>query len=343
MHASRLLSILLLLQARGRINATALAEELEVSVRTIYRDMNQLSAAGVPVFADRGSAGGFQLMDGYKTQLTGLTAEEASALFLFGLPNAASDLGLGEALTGARRKIDAALPAERRRGADAVASRFHLDTNGWFKPIEKPDFLPTLARAVWSERRIVIHYTSWNGQSTQDLAPLGIVLKAGVWYLVALGRKQSPATYRVSAIHSLQMTEVTFTRPADFDLQDYWAVAVKEFAQRLHRATATLRVSDRGFELLGKLGPDISQAAEKTRTSPDHQGWTVVQIPVERTDNAVCDILSLGTEAELVAPTALVHALAQSIRQLAERYAQIDASQHSYATHANDSEHVGGN
>jgi predicted DNA-binding transcriptional regulator YafY len=322
MSASRLLSIMLLLQAKGRINATALAEELEVSVRTIYRDMNQLSAAGVPVFADRGSTGGFQLLDGYKTQLTGLSAEEASALFLLGLPAAAADLGLGEAMTGARRKIDAALPAERRRGADAVASRFHLDTTGWFKPIEKPEMLPALARAVFRERRIIVRYSSWTAETVKDLAPLGIVLKAGVWYLVALGSKGKPATYRISSIRSLDMTEVEFKRPADFDLQAYWTVAVQEMATRLHRGTATLRVSQRGFQLLGKLSPEVLQAAEQTRSSPDADGWTVIEIPVEQTDNAICDILSLGVEAELLAPPALLDALTHSVSCLAERYAR---------------------
>jgi len=320
MSASRLLSILLLLQAKGRINATVLARELEVSVRTIYRDINQLSAAGVPVFADRGSAGGFQLLDGYKTQLTGLTAEEASALFLFGLPTAAADLGLGDAMSGARRKIDAALPTERRRGAEAVVTRFHLDTVGWFKPVEKPETLPALAAAVWNERRVIVRYNSWNKESVQDLAPLGIVLKAGVWYLVALGPKGSPATYRVSSIRSLQSTNVAFTRPKGFDLSAYWTVAVKQFATRLHRTTATVRVSERGFQLLGKLGVAVTQAAEKTRSPRDERGWTEVQIPLEGPDNAVCDILSLGIEAELVAPAPLREAVAQSIEQLATRY-----------------------
>lgn len=322
MSASRLLSIMLLLQAKGRVNATALAQELEVSVRTIYRDINQLSAAGVPVFAERGSTGGFQLLDGYKTQLTGLTSEEASALFLLGLPAAAADLGLGEAMSGARRKIDAALPAERRRGADAVASRFHLDTTGWFKPIEKPEMLPALARAVFRERRIVVRYNSWTAESVKDLAPLGIVLKAGVWYLVALGRRGSPATYRVSSIRALEMTDVEFERPAGFDLEAYWTVAVEELASRLHQGTATLRVSERGFELLGRLSPEAVRAAENTRTQPDAEGWTVVEIPVERTDNAICDILSLGVDAELLAPPALLEALTQAVSCLAGRYAR---------------------
>jgi predicted DNA-binding transcriptional regulator YafY len=320
MSAGRLLSILLLLQAKGRINATVLAKELEVSVRTIYRDINQLSAAGVPVFADRGSAGGFQLLDGYKTQLTGLTVEEASSLFLLGLPGAAADLGLGDAMSGARRKIDAALPSERRRSADAVATRFHLDTAGWFKPIERPETLPALADAVWSERRVVVRYKSWTRESVQDLAPLGLVLKAGVWYLVALGAKASPATYLVSSIRSLESTKTPFARPKNFDLSSYWSDSVEQFNARLHRVTATVRVSDRGFQLLGKLSAAIRQAAEKTRSSPDAKGWTSVQIPLEGPDNAVCDVLSLGVDAELVAPDSLREALSQSIAHLATLY-----------------------
>jgi predicted DNA-binding transcriptional regulator YafY len=320
MRASRLLSIMLLLQARGRINATALAQELEVSVRTIYRDMDDLSAAGVPVFADRGSSGGFQLMDGYKTQLTGLTADEAGALFLFGLPNAAADLGLGEAMTAARRKIDAALPEARRRGANVVSTRFHLDTTGWFKPIEQPETLPTLASAIWSERRVVIRYESWNGQSVKDLAPLGIVLKAGVWYVVASGKRGSPSTYRVSSIRTLTVRGETFARPADFDLRSYWTKSAKEFSARLHRGTALLRVSERGFQLVGKLGPDVAQAAEASRGPVDKGGWSLIEIPVERLENAVCDILSLGVDAVLLGPETLLAGVTDAVGRLADRY-----------------------
>lgn len=320
MRASRLLSIMLLLQARGRINATALAEELEVSVRTIYRDMDDLSAAGIPVFADRGSAGGFQLMDGFTTQLTGLTEDEAGALFLFGLPNAAADLGLGDAMSAARRKIDAALPDARRRGADAVSTRFHLDTTGWFKPIEQLEILPTLANAVWNQRRIVVKYESWNGESQQNLAPLGIVLKAGVWYVVALGKRGSPSTYRISSIRTLAVADETFERPEDFDLRAYWTKSAKELAARLHRGIALLLVSERGFQLVAKLGPDVAQAAEASRGPLDDTGWSRIEIPVERVENAVCDVLSLGVDAVLLGPEALVEAVSKAVERLAQLY-----------------------
>src|ERR1700742_1025470 len=152
MQASRLLSILLLLQSRGRMTAQALAREFEVSVRPIYRDVDQLSAAGVPVYADRGRAGGFQLLDGYRTKLTGLTPSEAEALFLSGLPGPAADLGLGDAMAQAQLKLLAALPG--REGAGHVAARFHLDPVGWFRGAERTDLLPALAEAVWTARRI---------------------------------------------------------------------------------------------------------------------------------------------------------------------------------------------
>jgi predicted DNA-binding transcriptional regulator YafY len=321
MRASRLLSIMLLLQARGRINATALAEELEVSVRTIYRDMDDLSTAGVPVYADRGAEGGFQLLDGYRTQLTGLTADEAGTLFLFGLPKAAADLGLGAAMTEARRKVDAALPAAKRRGAAIVSSRFHLDTAGWFKPIEQPDLLPQLAGAVWSGHRISVTYESWTKTSLMLLSPLGLVLKAGAWYLVASGARGTPATYRVAAVRNLSVSAETFNRPEDFELRTYWLAASKAFARSLQKGMAQLRVSRRGFGLVGKLGAEVAKAAEMSRGPCDRDGWSIIEIPIERTENAVCDILSLGTEAALLGPDDLIAAVTDVIGKLAAQYA----------------------
>src|SRR3954465_15457467 len=161
MRASRLLSIMMLLQARGRLSAETLAEELEVSVRTIYRDIDQLSAAGVPVYADIGRNGGFRPLDGWRTRLTGLTAPEARALFLSGLPGPASELGLGDEVAAAELKLLAALPAAWQGGGQGSASRFHLDPRGWFSAGPRPEFLKAVAEAVWSETRILIKYDSW--------------------------------------------------------------------------------------------------------------------------------------------------------------------------------------
>src|SRR5688500_11329902 len=185
MRASRLVQLLLLLQARGRTTAGVLATELEVSERTIHRDVDALSAAGVPIYAERGPHGGIQLIDGYRTRLTGLTGEEAEAVFLSGLPGPAAELGLGTVVAAARLKILAALPSELRVRASRLVERFHLDAAGWFHANEEVPHLAVLADAVWESRRLKLIYGRGDREVERSLDPLGLVLKAGVWYLVA--------------------------------------------------------------------------------------------------------------------------------------------------------------
>src|SRR3954464_6003157 len=186
-RASRLVSLLLLLQTRGRMTAGELAEELEVSVRTVYRDVESLGAAGVPVYADRGPAGGYQLLDGYRTRLTGMTGDEAGTLFLAGVPGPAAELGLGSVLPAAELKLRASLPGELADRADRVRERFHLDAPGWFRADEPTPYLSTVASAVWDSRQLAIRYRRWKAprEVSRTLDPLGVVLKAGRWYLVA--------------------------------------------------------------------------------------------------------------------------------------------------------------
>src|SRR5215831_18193775 len=185
MRASRLVNVLLLLQTRSRMTAAELAEELEVSVRTIYRDVEALAEAGVPIYAERGPHGGVRLVDGYRTRLTGLTDSEAEALFLSGLPGPAAELGLGTVVAAARLKVLAALPPELRTRASRISQRFHLDAPGWFQTSESAPHLQTLSEAVWDNRTIEIDYPHEDGPVTRRLDPLGLVLKAGIWYLVA--------------------------------------------------------------------------------------------------------------------------------------------------------------
>src|SRR5438105_2233804 len=183
MRASRLLSILMSLQARGRLTAAEMAEELEVSERTIYRDIDQLSAAGIPVISDRGRTGGFKLTDGFRTQLTGFTDGEAETLFLAGLPGPAAELGLADLMTMARAKLMAALPAGAK--AERIAARFHLDAAGWFRETDAVTPLPTIAHAVWNARYVQFRYAQGDESGIRKVGPLGLVLKAGIWYLVA--------------------------------------------------------------------------------------------------------------------------------------------------------------
>ena len=320
MRASRLLSILLLLQTRGRMTAQALADEFETSVRTIYRDIDQLSAAGVPVYADRGRCGGFQLMEGYRTQLTGLSSAEAETLFLAGLPGPAAELGLGDAMAAAQLKLLAALPAEGRRGAARVASRFHLDPIGWFRSAEHAEVLPTLALAVWNARRIRVRYDAWAGVVDRDLEPLGLVLKAGVWYLVAQVAGSSPRTYRVSSIETLALTDDGFERPADFDLAAYWSAWARDFETRLYRGEATLRLSPAGLKRLCAVSAEVDLAGRIAET-PAADGWVEVRLPMESLDHTAGEILKLGAEAEVLAPPDLRERMAQTAGRLAALYA----------------------
>lgn len=320
MRASRLLSILLLLQTRGRMSAEALADEFEVSVRTIYRDIDDLSASGVPVYAERGRAGGFQLLDGYRTRLTGMTQTELEALLLSGLPGPAAELGLGEAMAAAQLKLVAALPSERREQAGRIAARFHLDPLGWYQHAERADLVPLLADAVWNERRIRVRYESWKAVVERELEPLGLAMKGGVWYLVARAGGK-PRTYRVSNIQSLERSEQHFTRPPRFDLAAYWREWSKDFEARLYRDTAVVRFSPQGMQRLGLLAPAVAASVRRTARKPDKLGWVRAEIPIESVNHAAGELLKLGADAEAVSPDALRQRLHTISAEMAALYA----------------------
>ena len=319
MRASRLLSILIMLQMRGRLSAETLSQEFEVSVRTIYRDIEHLSAAGVPVYAERGRDGGFELHEGYRTKLTGLTRSEAEMLLLAGAGGAASDLGMGAEAAAAQLKLLASLPADDGASAQRIASRFHLDPAPWYARIEPPGVLPQLASAVWNDRRIRIGYESWKDTVTRELDPLGVVLKAGVWYLVA-GPGAEARTYRVSNITSLELLDAKFKRPSRFDLSRHWASSARAFEARLLSERATIRVSEEGRRLLRDNFPAASQAviAKSRRSKP--QGWVTAEIPVEDFAQSARQLLRLGAEVEVLAPPALRKAVANEAARLVKLY-----------------------
>ena len=216
MRASRLLSILTTLQAKGHVTAQALADECEVSLRTIYRDVEALSAAGIPVYSERGSSGGYRLLDGYRVRLNGLSSTEAEALFLAGLTRQATDLGLGPVAASARKKLLAALPAKLRPGA--LRARFHLDAPAWFAEGESLKNLPLVADAVWSEHPITMLYKGRDTTAERTIEPLGIVLKGGAWYLAAQS-DGGVRTYRVARILKLTILDRPFDYPKSFDLE----------------------------------------------------------------------------------------------------------------------------
>jgi len=322
MRASRLLSILMVLQTRGRVTAEALAAEFEVSVRTIYRDIEELSAADVPVYADRGPNGGFQLLDGYRTKLTGLSPAEAETLFLAGLPGPAAELGLADVLTAAQLKLTAALPERVRATANRVAARFHLDPVGWFRSADEARLLPAIAKAVWNETCLDVRYKKRGaGSVVRKLQPLGLVLKAGLWYLVARAGDQQ-RTYRVSNFLEMSVGDERFERPKDFDLVRFWTMSSRAYEVGLYRSEAILRVSPSGMPKLDQLGSVVAQVAAETAALPDRDGWVRVVIPIESIDQAAADLIRLGTDAEVLEPAELRWRIAENAQALSALYSR---------------------
>jgi len=319
MRASRLLSIMMLLQAKGRMSAEALSEELEVSVRTIYRDIDQLSAAGVPVYADIGRNGGFALLDGWRTRLTGLTAPEARALFLSGLPGPAGELGLGDEVAAAELKLLAALPADWQSEAQRMSSRFHLDPKGWFSTGPRPEFLKAIAEAVWSEKRIIIKYDSWTQVSERLVEPMGLVLKAGIWYLV--GRREAGyRTYRMSQIMALTPTEERFDRPADFDLPAHWQQATQSFEREVYVGTARVRATRIGLARLKDISQRVKETIEAQTIEFDADGWVVLDVPIEEERWASREMTRAGAEIEVLEPQSLRARMVEIATRLAKSY-----------------------
>lgn len=318
MRASRLLSIQMLLETRGRMSAAALARALEVSVRTLYRDIDELGAAGVPVYAERGRAGGFQLLPGWKTTLTGLTPGEAEAVFLAGLGAAAADLGLHRQLESAQLKLVAALPPTLRGRAQRVSSRFHLDPIDWYREGDVLPHLPVVSTAVWEERQLEIAYESWTRRARQVVQPLGLVLKAGVWYLVA-AREGKVRTYRVSSIGGATMLEGRCTRPRGFDLGRYWAESVRRFEQELYAGHATVSATARGLADLRRLG--AAQARALHGVPQPAEGQRVeARIPTESIAHAAGQLLRLCPDVQVLGPARLRKAVVDRLAAACRAY-----------------------
>jgi predicted DNA-binding transcriptional regulator YafY len=323
-RASRLLSALLLLQSRGRVSARVLAAELGVSVRTVYRDMDALHAAGIPVYAGSGPDGGYQLVEGFRTRLTGLTEAEAQALFLTGLPGPAAELGLGALLSAVELKLAAALPAPLRNSAQQVRDRFHLDAPGWYQAADSCPHLGTIADAVWHQRVLRLRYLRWKAPADviRVVRPYGLVLKAGAWYLVARPTDSAgPRTFKVNKVRDCQVLEDRFDRPPDFDLAAYWQRYLAEFQARLHKGNAVVRFSPRARERLPDLvGADVRAAVADTSSAPDPAGWVTATVPIESLTHAESQFLRFGAEVEILQPASLRRRMAQIARALGERY-----------------------
>jgi len=327
MRASRLVQLLLLLQTNGKMTASRLATELEVSVRTIYRDIEALSGAGVPIYAEAGPGGGVRLVDGYRTRLTGLTAEEAEALALSGLPGAASELGLGTVLAAAQLKVDAALPPELRSRAVRMRERFHLDAPGWFRREEPVPHLAVLSRAVWEEQRVEVRYRKRDGEVRRVLDPLGLVLKAGVWYLVALsGRTRDLRTFRVGRMVSAKALDEPCQRPEGFDLAAHWAEAQAEFLGSWTTVPIRVRMpQDRLGLVRYAQDPARAEAALASATEPDPDGWVILTLQYENEEIAGYDLMRFGGDLEVLEPASVRSTIAARASAMVERYSSVPA------------------
>lgn len=323
MRAARLIKMVLLLQSRPSMTAAELARELEVSERTITRDAQALSEAGVPVYADRGRAGGYRLIGGYRTRLTGLARGEAEALFLSGVPGALREMGLEDAASAARLKVSAALLPSLRDASRTAAQRFHLDAPNWWSEPKTPELLPVIADAVWDDRRVTARYRKGAGEVERELEPYGLVLKAGVWYLCA--RVTDPGTFRVYRIDRFTTVEPSadrFGRDEEFDLPAFWEDQAERFARSILRAEVVVRLSPDGVRRLPYALADRVSAGEALERAgaPDEDGWVSVTVAVESEKVARTQLLSLGPEVEVLAPEGLRARFAEDARRLAGLY-----------------------
>ncbi|WP_329036667.1 WYL domain-containing protein [Streptomyces sp. NBC_00178] len=321
MRAARLIKMVLLLQSRASMTAAELARELEVSERTVTRDAQALSEAGVPVYADRGRTGGYRLVGGYRTRLTGLARHEAEALFLSGLPSALREMGLDDAASAARLKVSAALLPSLRDASHTAARRFHLDAPGWYHDPVTPELLPAVAEAVWDDRLVLARYRRGPGAEVErELAPYGLVLKAGVWYVCARAG-EDVRVYRVDRFTAVAVSGTRFDRDEDFDLPGFWEERAAQFARSILRAEVTVRLSEAGVRRLPQaVDRAAAEEALAAAAGPDADGLRTVVLPVESADVAYEQLLALGAEAEVLAPAALRERFAGTAERLRDLY-----------------------
>ncbi|MFE0175819.1 helix-turn-helix transcriptional regulator [Streptomyces sp. NPDC059002] len=326
MRAARLIKMVLLLQARPSMTAAELAAELEVSERTITRDAQALSEAGVPVYADRGRTGGYRLIGGYRTRLTGLGRSEAEALFLSGVPGALREMGLEDAASAARLKVSAALMPSLRDASQNASQRFHLDAPGWFKETPAPELLPAVADAVWDDRRVTARYRRQEAEVERELEPYGLVLKAGVWYLCARvpdvpSSSGAYRVYRIDRFTAVAVGEERFVRDEEFDLPGFWEERAAQFERAILRAEVVVRLSPAGVRQL-PYATEAASAREAMESAgePDATGRVTVTLPVENEDVAYTQLMALGPEAEVLEPAALRKRFADAAARAAALY-----------------------
>jgi predicted DNA-binding transcriptional regulator YafY len=308
MRADRLLSLLMLLQTRGTMTARDIARELEVSERTIYRDMTALSSSGVPVYAGRGPGGGCSLLENYRTNLTGLTPDEVRALFMLNIPAALDQLGVGQELRAALLKLSASLPSNRRAEEQSSRQRIHLDASWWFQS------------ALWQDRKLDLTYRSdFETDISVLFSPYGLVAKATIWYLVGK-RTDDVRVIRVSRITQAVLSEETFERPADFNLADFWKTWCDEFEESHLHYNVIARIAPELIPVLPQYFGDSSANILQNATPADANGWIEVTLPFESFFAARTRILGFGNSIEVIEPLAMRRSVIDYGEQILSAY-----------------------
>jgi len=318
MRADRLLSIVLLLQTNRQLTSRALAERLEVSERTIHRDMEALSVSGIPVVAERGSNGGWSLLGEYRTNLTGLNEAEIQSLFVTQPPKLLADLRLEKASEGALLKLLAALPAMYRQGAEQARRRIHIDTAGWSRQEESAPLLPVLQEAIWSERKLRFTYQRGPGchDVEREVDPLGLVAKGSAWYLVA-GVAGEVRSYRISRMSQAEVLNQQSAVPAGFDLGAYWEQSTTAFKTAPANYLAQFRVSPDVFLRLRFAGR-FARVGDTFEKDPD--GWLRISVGFDVEEMAVEYALSFGSKLEVIEPRSLREKVIAAAKEVIEFY-----------------------
>jgi len=314
MKSGRLLAMLLLLQAKGRACARELAQQLEVSKRTVYRDLDALSSAGVPVHAERGVSGGIVLADGYRKALTQFSEDELRALFISG-DNPLADIGLSDKLPLALAKLVGALPDAQRRAVEMARHRIYLDPRRWKQAAQPREHLATLRVAIWENRRVELYYKDQNrAQTERVIEPLGLVAKAGIWYLVARSGSEM-RTFRAERIINVKELDEHFERPVDFDLVGFWREWAQKFEESLPTYSVLLRVPNAAIDDVTAYWE--SQVLESKARSES----LLVKIVFPATEVAVHQLVAWGRKVEIVEPQELRELVLQRARDVLAHYA----------------------
>ena len=322
MKSDRLLSLLLLLQGHGRLSARRLAERLEVTERTIHRDVEALSGAGIPVYAERGRNGGIALLPGYRTDVSGLSAGEARALFVFaGRGSAAAELGLEAELRGALRKLLAALPAPQRPEAEEAQQRVVVDPRGWMRQPEDLLHLGVIQEAVWSGRRLRLSYRRDGADAASErlLDTYGLVAKAGTWYLIA-GDRGEARLYRVSRVEAAEVLEEAADRPAGLDLDQLWQQLRRRVEERGPGVGVELRVRRERSDMLLRMARSQLTAPPDGNPEADARGWLRHRLRFVAEGAAQGLLLGFGTDVEVLAPASLRASMGATAAEIAALY-----------------------